>query len=93
MVTIKLEKSNYSESVIRKSLYWLSEVSDWQLQEDSTSWDVMLNTISDEQKFTIISELHRLMNDFILREKLDNDTLGMRNQIVVAALQGLMKDE
>ena len=89
METIKLKKAGYSEAVVRKALYWLSEVSDWQLQEDELYW--LIDISETPNQADVKSELNRLLNDFLLREKLDNKTGNLRDRIVTSALEGLLK--
>ena len=68
-IQIRLPKHDYSESVVRKALYWASEIGEWQMERDGNDWVITLD--SDSQGVT---DLHRILNDFILREKLDAKT-------------------
>jgi His-Xaa-Ser system protein HxsD len=77
----------YSEQVVRKSLYWLSELSGWELSDDAASWIVNLHSDSAEATTT----LHRLLNDFLLRESIDRTTKGLRARVISAALKKLGK--
>jgi His-Xaa-Ser system protein HxsD len=63
MDKISLSKSNYSEWVIRNSLYWLTSVTDWQLSDSDSVWTISLMDNNDQ----IVSQLHRLLNDYKLR--------------------------
>lgn len=84
---IRLPRTQYSETVVRKSLYWLSEVCDWQLDVDEDAW-----LVSIPEDNVDISQLHRLLNDFTLREKLDQKTGALRNRVIDAALTRLASD-
>lgn len=81
---IRLPRTEYSEAVVRKSLYWLSEDCEWQLNIDEENWVIILSADN-----AAISKLHRLLNDFSLREKLDERTGTLRNQVIDAALTRL----
>lgn len=80
-------KKGYSEQVIRKSLYWLSEHAEWGLSECDENWEISILKGDD----AAVAALNRLLNDFLLREKIDNETLGMRKEIVKGALVGLAR--
>ena len=80
---VTLLKARYPESVVRKTLYWLSERCDAIIEEDEEFWIIMLEKDDD------VFELHRLLNDFLLREKHDVATKDMRLAIVSAALKRL----
>ena len=80
---VTLPKARYSETLVRKALYWLSERCGATLDEDNEFWYVTLD--ADDCTF----ELHRLLSDFSLREKHDVATKGMRLAIVRAALKRL----
>lgn len=88
MQRVNLPKSLYSEQVVRKSLYWVSEVTRWELSDDDASWIVTLHDASPEAT----ASLYRLLNDFRLREDLDRATKGLRARVIAAALTRLGKD-
>jgi His-Xaa-Ser system protein HxsD len=83
--TIKLKKDKFSENVVRKSLYWLSEKCKWRLNESHDSWEVIFENSPDGEEHSF--ELHRLLNDFLLREKLDIETGDLRKKIVSSSLR------
>lgn len=80
--TLFLSKNEYSESVIRKSLYWLSESHSWSLESDEERWIVCFDNPSAD----VVSELFRLLNDFKLREQLDASTKHLRLELIRSAL-------
>lgn len=82
MRDILVSKELHSEWVVRSSLYWLSSVSTWTFDSSGDSWLISLS--NDEEQ--VLRELHRLLNDFILREQLMASTEGVRNSIVSKVL-------
>ena len=80
---IKLDKSAHSENVVRKSLYWFSQYCDWSLTYDSSDWIVQF---PDDNAVFLEGQLCRLINDQILRERIDSETLGLRRSIIKKAL-------
>jgi His-Xaa-Ser system protein HxsD len=80
-----LEKSCHSEWVVRNALYWLSAVTRWQLDETDNQWIIRLEEPSTDAVF----ELERLLNDYILREKVMHRTAGLRDAIAVSVLEGI----
>lgn len=85
MDKISLAKSSYSEWVVRNSLYWFSSVTDWQLSDSDSYWTITL-TDNDEQ---IVSQLHRLLNDYKLREIIANKTQRITDSIAVNVLTSI----
>lgn len=81
MKTIEFQKSKYPEIVVRKALYWLSEYASWKLDESNESWMVTLPE-NDDTEF----HFHRLLNDFLLRDKIDVNTKRLRQTIIEQAL-------
>ena len=78
-------KKNYSEWVIRNSLYWLSNNSKWSLKESEEFWSV---SIQEDEESTL-QELDRLINDYLLREKIMKKTEGVREKIALKVLQSI----
>ena len=78
-------KKNYSEWVIRNSLYWFYNHSKWTLEESEESWSV---SIQEDEENTI-QELDRLINDYLLREKIMKKTEGVREKIALKVLQSI----
>lgn len=85
MDKISLAKSTYSEWVIRNSLYWLSSVTDWQLSDSDGCWTIMLTDNNDQ----IVSQLHRLLNDYKLREIIASKTQRITDSIAVNVLTSI----
>ena len=78
-------KKNHSEWVIRNSLYWFSNYSKWTLEESEESWSVSIQ----EDEENVIQELDRLINDYLLREKIMKKTEGVREKIALKVLQSI----
>ena len=79
--------NSISETVLRKALYWCSPFGAWTLQNNKDSWVINVTDPSPEFEFN----LHRHINDFVLREKIDSETGSLRQKIIVAALKGVLK--
>ena len=82
-----LDKSCYSEWVVRNSLYWLSAVSEWTLEESDTHWQITLVKPGSDTN----QELSRLLNDYLLRERLMAQTDALRSSIVTSVLVGIQE--
>lgn len=82
MDVTSLDKSRYSEWVIRNSLYWLTAVSTWKLEETATHWEITLGKSGSESE----QELSRLLNDYVLRERLMLQTDSIRQSIATSVL-------
>lgn len=80
------KKKNYSEEVIRRALYWLSRDCEWLLDDADEDWKIEIITDENDDEKQIKAELDRLINDYVLREKIDKKTKSMRFKIVHAAL-------
>jgi len=78
-------KKNYSEWVIRNSLYWFSNHSKWSLEESKESWSVSIQ----EDEESALQELDRLINDYLLREKIMKKTEAVREKIALKVLQSI----
>jgi len=85
-VSIELEKSSYPEQTVRKSLYWLSEDYQWQLNETENHWLITI-FVSQESLEKATSRFHQLLNDFLLRHQLDIKTQFLREKIIFSALE------
>lgn len=79
------DKDRYSEWVIRQSLYWLTPSTPWTLDEEGAHWVIRLKVDS----FDAVAELDRLLNDFLLREKIGHQTDGVRGAIADAVLRSI----
>lgn len=80
-----LEKNEYSEWVIRSSLYWLTPITEWKLADEGRSWKIFFENDSPESEF----EFDRLLNDYQLREKLQQQTGALRDSIIRKVLQSI----
>jgi His-Xaa-Ser system protein HxsD len=78
-------KKNYSEWVIRNSLYWFSNHSKWSLEESKESWSVSIQ----EDEEDALQELDRLINDYLLREKIMKKTEAVREKIALKVLESI----
>ncbi|WP_213716533.1 MULTISPECIES: His-Xaa-Ser system protein HxsD [Cedecea] len=78
-------KQHCSEWVIRNSLYWMTPLSSWKLEENLSSWIIFFEISSPECEF----EFERLINDFSLREKLHHQTGQLRDAIVSKVLRSI----
>lgn len=78
-------KQEYSEWVVRNSLYWMSSVTTWRLNSREDAWEVFFDTCSDE----VVSEFNRLLNDYCLREMLDKRTIVQRSDIAESVLSSI----
>jgi len=78
-------KTMYSEWVLRNSLYWMSTVTRWKLDEDEEHWLVSFDHWNDEVEF----EFERLLNDYKLREKLHAHTGQVRASIIDNVLRSI----
>lgn len=80
-----LQKDQFSEWVIRNTLYWISPVSSWKLKENISSWTISFENDSPE----CLYEFERLLNDYALREKLQQKTGALRDSIVHKVLRSV----
>ncbi len=86
-IKITLQKSNYSETVLRKSLYWLSSDAEWILEGNSENWVIVIT--NNKNNIDIESKFHRLVNDQILREIISIKSKGSRENIISKVLQDI----
>lgn len=73
-------KEKYSEYVMRNSLYWMSQYCEWELNDLTDNWEVI---IPEENK----KNLDNLVNDFKLREMIGFKTNDVRERIIYNALK------
>ena len=83
---IHFNKEQISDRVIRRALYWMSDSCGWLLNDDQESWIVTLDEKAEPKD---VQTLHRLINDQILREKIDIETGGLRRSIVRKVLTSI----
>jgi His-Xaa-Ser system protein HxsD len=81
------KKEKYDEQSIRRALYWLSAHCEWTLDEDENTWIVHY---TGDSKLRAV--LHRLVNDQILRQKIDRSTANLRERIISKVLKELSDD-
>lgn len=75
----------HSEWVLRSTLYWMSSITRWKLDEDDQHWLVSFEDWNDEVEF----EFERLLNDYKLREKLQSHTGHVRTSIIDNVLRSI----
>ncbi|TSH78806.1 His-Xaa-Ser system protein HxsD [Pantoea sp. paga] len=80
-----ISKTTHSEWVLRNSLYWMSTVTRWKLDEDDEHWFISFEHWNDEIEF----EFERLLNDYKLREKLQAHTGQVRASIIDNVLRSI----
>lgn len=85
MLELKFKKRSYSENVVRQALYWMSHISSWQLTDNDAEWIIEFNKNSTD----VVHEFNRLLNDYLLREKLDKKTRIIRETITLAVLESV----
>lgn len=85
MDSIKLERSAYSEWVVRNALYWMSAITQWNLESSEKYWVILIKNSDTE----IRQELDRLLNDYTLREQLMLKTENVRNSIIESVLSSV----
>lgn len=86
MLIIRLSQDNYSEAVLRKSLYWSDPDTSWMLGVHEGFWVISV----EEPVQSFEATLHRYLNDFLLREKLDVRTRSLREDLIKASLHAVM---
>lgn len=84
-MTKNINKIAFSEWVLRNSLYWMSNVSRWKLDENDEHWLISFEVWNDEVEF----EFERLLNDYKLREKLQAHTGQVRTSIIDNVLKSI----
>ena len=87
-----LLKSSYSEDVIRKSLYWMSEHCPWELNERGNSWEVCFRG-KEDNIISAKTTFNRLLNDFKLRKQHDAATSNLRKKIITNTLTKLSQSD
>ncbi|PIF20838.1 MULTISPECIES: His-Xaa-Ser system protein HxsD [Pantoea] len=85
MIEKNIDKTVHSEWVVRSSLYWMSTVTRWKLDEDNEYWLVSFDDWNDGVEF----EFERLLNDYKLREKLQAQTGQVRSSIIDNVLRSI----
>ena len=88
LITESLAKADYPEDVVRRALYWMSDLADWELSDQDDAWEIQLRPTVDHP-VDLKARFHRHLNDFLLRYQLDEKTDHLRERIVVQALKRL----
>ncbi|OZG70866.1 His-Xaa-Ser system protein HxsD [Hahella sp. CCB-MM4] len=83
----ELQKSDYTEWVIRNTLYWLTPYSRWQLSDSSTHWIIQFESPSND----LFYELDKLLNDYTLRENVMEKTSTIREAITLNVLKSIQQ--
>ncbi|RYY02291.1 MAG: His-Xaa-Ser system protein HxsD [Gammaproteobacteria bacterium] len=86
MLTLRLPQDYYSEVVVRKSLYWCDPDALWTLKAEEDQWVISVKQPAP----TFEAVLHKHLNDFLLREKLDAKTRVLRDELISASLRAVM---
>lgn len=85
MRTLNISKNDYSLIVVRQSLYWMSEFSEWSLEDEENEFII---TFSDDND-SVLFKFYQLLNDYSLREQIDVKTRHIRNSIINKVLGSL----
>jgi His-Xaa-Ser system protein HxsD len=88
MIIIKLPQDRHSESVVRKSLYWCDPEALWTLESRDGIWVISV----EEPAPAFEASLHKHLNDFLLRERLDLQTRPLREELINASLQAVIRN-
>ncbi|WP_241585567.1 His-Xaa-Ser system protein HxsD [Rosenbergiella epipactidis] len=84
-MTKVISKTECSEWVLRNSLYWMSAITRWKLDEGDEHWLISFDPFHDE----ILFEFERFINDYQLREKLQVHTDKIRSSIIDNVLKSI----
>ncbi|WP_272521183.1 His-Xaa-Ser system protein HxsD [Providencia sp. PROV202] len=80
-----LNKQDYSLPVVRQALYWMSEFSEWTI--DDRENELAITFVDNNEE--ILFKFYQLLNDYSLREKIDIKTRHTRNSIINKVLASL----
>ena len=86
MLIIRLPHVSYGEIVVRKALYWCDPFSMWILESHEENWVISVKQPDTNFEAT----LHKHLNDFLLRERLDVQTRSLREELISASLRAVM---
>lgn len=87
MKILKFTTEQYSESVLRQALYWMTPITEWSLTINGSLAEVILKKDNDEISF----HFHQLLNDYKLREHIESKTKNIRDSIMQKVLASLDK--
>ncbi|WP_420592111.1 His-Xaa-Ser system protein HxsD [Bacterioplanoides sp.] len=85
MEVIRYSNQDYSEWVIRNALYWMGAHTEWKLEKEGREW--VIHFVKRDE--SLHCEFDRLLNDYVLREKLMKSTQAARDEIAHAVLKGI----
>ncbi|HHR6128749.1 TPA: His-Xaa-Ser system protein HxsD [Providencia alcalifaciens] len=85
MKLVTLNKQDYSLPVVRQALYWMSEFSEWTIDDKGNELAI---TFIDNNEM-VLFKFYQLLNDYSLREKIDIKTRHVRNSIINKVLASL----
>lgn len=85
MIERRINKNRFSENVVRQALYWMSHRASWQLSESEQEWIIKFSVKGE----TDICEFERLLNDYLLRERLSHQTIRLRERITLSVLESV----
>ena len=74
-IEVKYSKKDVSEWAIRKAIYWGNINGECNLVNNEKYWHIKLNGINED-------EFSGILNDYILRENLEKNTISDRQMIV-----------
>lgn len=77
----------YSESVLRQALYWMTPITEWSLIINESLAEITLEKDEDEISY----HFHQLLNDYKLRENIESKTKNIRDSIMQKVLVSLDK--
>ena len=84
---IFLSDADYSERVVRRTLYWYSKYSEWTLEKRDGGYVVSVSNFNPDN----VAHFSRLLNDQVLREKIDSRTGHLREKIIQKVLSDLSR--
>lgn len=87
MKIFKFTEEQYTESVLRQVLYWMTPVTEWSLVIHEGIAEITLKKNDDET----ICHFHKLLNDYKLREQIEWQTKDIRDSIMQKVLASLDK--
>jgi len=89
---ITASKNDLSEISLRKILYWVEENINISTNEDESHWMIIIESPESEID-SHFNKINKLVNDFILREKIASETEHLRKKIINNALNRLAVDD
>lgn len=87
MKIFKFTTEQYSESVLRQALYWMTPMTEWSLTINESLAEIVLEKDGDEISY----HFYQLLNDYKLREHIESKTKNTRDSIMQKVLASLDK--